>query len=267
MKIHRWPVLTLLLSGIAVAQVAALVASDAAVNRRTVTQDSAKPQRAVPITREPHHKLVLENDYVRVFNVVVPPHEATLMHQHDVPYLYVTLGPTDLINAIAGKPEMHLVTEDGTTRYTPGPFAHLVRTDAGILFHNITVELLKPQAEQVNLGAGGKDRPLGSCPQSAGGFSRQTLPCFETSELRLERVAIEGEKGYVQASPEDAALLVAMTDANLDVSISGKHAAVLHTGDVLWLPAGSARKLVDAHGGKSEFLLISFKDSNATAAK
>jgi quercetin dioxygenase-like cupin family protein len=211
--------------------------------------------------------LVLQNDYVRVFNVTMQPHEATLMHQHRVPYIFLTLGTADVINAVAGKPEAHLMLEDGATRYTPGGFAHIARTDAGILFHNITIELVKAQAAPSNLGDGAKERPLGSCPQSGGGSSQQALPCFETSELRLERVAIEGGKGYTQASPEEAALLVAMSNANIDVSISGKHVAVLHTGDVLWFPAGSARKLLDAHAGKSEFLLFSFKDSNATPAK
>ena len=83
----------------------------------------------------------------------------------------------------------------------------------------------------------------------------------------MERVKVEGGKEFAQASPGEAALLVAMTDASLDVSIGGKHSAVLHTGDVLWLPAGSARKVMDARGGKSQFLLISFKDSSATATK
>jgi hypothetical protein len=70
---------------------------------------SAQAPVAVPIANEPHHHLVLENSYVRVFHVSVPPHDATLLHQHDVPYIYVSLGPADVINAIQGKPEGRLV--------------------------------------------------------------------------------------------------------------------------------------------------------------
>ena len=64
-----------------------------------------------------------------------------------------------------------------------------------------------------------------------------------------------------------AALLIAMSNANLDVSLGGEHTAFLHAGDVLWLPAGTARKVGDFLGTRSQFLLLSFKDSGAAAAK
>ena len=56
---------------------------------------NAQAPEAVPLPKEPHHHLVLENDYVRVFRVSLPAHAATLLHQHDVPYVYVSLGPAE----------------------------------------------------------------------------------------------------------------------------------------------------------------------------
>src|ERR1700722_8444287 len=56
------------------------------------TQDPTAPPGPVPISEEPHHRLVLQNDFTRVYNVMVPPLDTTLLHQHDVPYIYVTLG-------------------------------------------------------------------------------------------------------------------------------------------------------------------------------
>src|SRR3989442_15587200 len=82
---------------------------------------NAQAPTAVPIPKEPHHHLVLENEYVRVFRVSVPAHDATLLHQHDVPYLYVSLGPADVINAVQGKPEARIVMADGQLGYSPGP--------------------------------------------------------------------------------------------------------------------------------------------------
>src|SRR6202030_161008 len=55
-------------------------------------QNSTAPQGPVPISEEPHHRLVLQNDFARVYNVTVPPLDTTFLHQHDVPYIYVTLG-------------------------------------------------------------------------------------------------------------------------------------------------------------------------------
>src|SRR5467141_5194999 len=108
---------------------------------------------AVPIAKEPHHHLVLENEYVRVFRVSVPAHDATLLHQHDVPYLYVALGPADVINAVQDRPEVHLVMADGQLGYSPGHFAHIARNESDMPFNNVTIELLKPQREPRNICA------------------------------------------------------------------------------------------------------------------
>jgi hypothetical protein len=274
MKISLLPMLGLLLPPMAIAQTAAPAAPDVRKEIQIDTRNPIKPEGAVPLSDEPHHVPVLRNDYVHVFNVTVAPRDVTMLHQHDLPYIYLTLGTTDLINAVAGKPEAHLMLEDGTTRYTAGGFAHLVRTDAGVLFHNITVELVRPQGSPRNLGDKAADRPLGSCAQSGAETKQngqvvfeQALPCVETDELRMDLVSVAGGKDFAQASPETAALLIAMSNANLEVLLGGQHDSFLHVGDVLWLPAGTARKVVDLLGIRSQFLLISFKDSAAASAR
>jgi len=274
MKIAFLPTLALLIPPIVGAQTTPPVPSDVTKDVRIDVRNPLKPEGAVPVSAEPHHVLAFRNDYVHVYNVTVPPLDATLLHQHDLPYIYLMLGTADVINAVAGKPEAHLTFEDGETRYSPGGFAHIARTDAGVPFHNITVELAHPQASPHNLPDKSSDRPLGSCSQNADDAKRnpqipfeQVLPCFETSEARVELVTVEGGKDYAQVSPNTAALLIAMSNANLDVSLGGEHAAFLHTGDVLWLPVGNARKVVDFLGTRSKFLLISFKDSGEATAK
>src|SRR6266481_4231952 len=112
---------------------------------------NAQAPTAVPIPKEPHHHLVFENSYVRVFRVSVPAHEATLLHQHDVPYLYIALGPADVINAVQGKPEVRLVMADGQLGYSRGHFAHIARNESDSPFNNVTIELLRPQGEPKNL--------------------------------------------------------------------------------------------------------------------
>ncbi len=274
MKIAALSTVALLLSAAAAAQTQTPISSDAAKEIQINNQDPTKPQDAVPVRNEPHHVLVLQNDYVHVFNVTVPPLDATLLHQHDLPYIYLTLGRTDIINAVKGQPEVHMTLEDGATRYSPGGFAHIARTDAGILFHNITVELAHSQTSPHNLGDNANDRPLGSCPQSNADTKQheqvpfeQMAGCFETDEVRMDMVTIQGGKVYEEAAPRAGTLLIAMSNSSLEVSLGGEHAAFLHEADVLWLPAGTSRKVVDLLGTRSRFLLISFKDSGAAAAK
>jgi len=233
------------------------------------------PLGAVPISEEPHHRLVLQNDFVHVYNVMVPPLDATLLHQHDLPYIYVTLGATELVNAIQGQTDARLTLQDGETHYTPGKFVHFVRTDSGVAFHNITIELVHPQGTTRNLckevlrGA-----PL-ECPPPpvvANAKKRATetpddeVPYFETDEVQVQLRRVAEGKDYVEAAPKLHALLVALTDANLDANLGGEHVDFLHGGQVLWLPAGVHRRIVDFLGTHSSFLLISFKDGAGRSA-
>jgi hypothetical protein len=243
-------------------------------------QDPTAPLGPVPVSEEPHHRLVLQNDFTRVYDVKVPPLDTTLLHQHDLPYLYVTLGPADIINAIVGKPELHQILQDGETHYSPGHFAHVARTDSGVQFQNVTIELVHPQGTPKNLC---KDvlpgAPLNCPEQNATGDSRKTkklqpqpaataedVPYFETDEIRVDLHKVSSGNDYVEAAPKTDALLVALSDANFDANLGGEHTTFLHAGDVLWMPAGKHRRIIDFLGTRSSFLLISFKDSAPAAA-
>src|SRR5258708_19303805 len=68
-------------------------------------QSPTAPPGPVPIGEEPHHRLLLQNDFTHVYVVMVPPLDATLLHQHDLPYLYVPLPPPDTINPIVANPD------------------------------------------------------------------------------------------------------------------------------------------------------------------
>jgi hypothetical protein len=208
---------------------------------------------------------------------MVPPLDATLLHQHDFPYLYVVLGSADIINAIAGKPELHQTLQDGETHFTPGHFAHIARTDSGMPFHNITIELIRPQGAAKNLckevlagqpldcpqpqpatdAAKGGAKGKGPAPQKS---SSDDVPYFETDEIRVELHKASSGRDYVDSAPKTHALLVALSDANLDVNLGGEHLQFLHAGDVLWLPAGQHRRVADFLGTRSSFFLIFFKD-------
>jgi hypothetical protein len=271
MKIASLPVVLLLLSPAARPQNPPANPADLSKDIQINIQSPIKRLAAVPLADEPHHAHVLQNDFVRVYNVTVAPLDATLLHQHDKPYLYLMLGATDVVNNVEGKPDVRLQLADGTTGYTPGGFAHIVRTDAGIPFHNITMELEKRQTSPRNLPPGSEERPLGSCPPPAVSPKptnnqtpvEQSISCFETDQVHLDLVRVEGGKDYSDPAPRTAALLVAMTGANLEGSLGGQHAAFLHEGDVLWLPAGVSRRVGDFLGTKSSLLLLSFKDSAA----
>jgi hypothetical protein len=229
---------------------------------------------AVPIPKEPHHHLVLENDYVRVFRVSVPAHEATLLHQHDVPYLYVALGPADVINAVQDKPEVHLVMADGHLGYSPGHFAHIARNESSSPFNNVTIELLKPQGEPRNLCEKIVDGPLNGCQNSGSSTLPPDSPLralakalaikqlFETEEIFVTSHSIALKQSYRESGSQPSRLLVVEEGSELQVHIPGKPPKSVGGGEVLWLEARQKWAILTPGAHKlTRFLLIQFKGS------
>jgi len=235
----------------------------------------AQAPTVVPIKNEPNHHLVIENSYVNVFRVSFPGHAVSLVHQHNVPYLYVSLGPADIMNAIQGRPELHQVLADGQVGYSPGHFAHLVRTDAGIPFNNITIELLKPQGELRNLCDKVVEAPLNcGSPSSETTASDPLLKTvaqvisikrlFETDELSATSFAIKLRQSYTEKdNPPDTLrprLLVVQLNSEVRVEVTGEPTKTVGGGEALWLEAGKKWNILTPGGATpTRFVLIAFK--------
>jgi hypothetical protein len=237
---------------------------------------NAQAPTPVPISKEPHHHLVLENDYVRVFRVRVPAHDATLLHQHDVPYLYVSLGPADVINAVQGKSEAHLMMTDGQVGFSRGGFAHIARTDAGTSFDNVTIELLKPQGDPRNICEKIIDGPLNDCqssgsnnlppnsPLRALAQAMQMKRLFETDEIHVTAFSIGLNENYSESGSQPARLLVVEENSEVQVDKPGESSKFLHSGEVLWFEAGTKWTIITQGDHKTtRFLLIRFKDGES----
>lgn len=234
---------------------------------------NAQAPTAVPIAKEPHHHLVLENDYVRVFRVSVPAHDATLLHQHDVPYLYVSLGPADVINAVQGKPEAHLVMADGQLGYSPGHFAHIARNDSDLPFNNVTIELLKPQGEPRNICEKIVEGPVKECssdfsklpansPLIALAQAMRQRGLLETDEMRVTSFSFALKQNYSDSGLQSPQMLVVEDNSELQVQWLEEPAKSLHAGETLWLEAGKKWTIVTPGPNMvTRFLMIKFKGS------
>ena len=106
-------------------------------------------EKAVPVGEEGHHQLVLENEYTRVFHVVLVPKESTLMHQHDRDYVYVMIGPSQVEVVKAGSAPAEMKLNDGDVKFTKAPLAHKVTNTGETPFVNLTIEVKKPSTKAV----------------------------------------------------------------------------------------------------------------------
>jgi hypothetical protein len=227
---------------------------------------NAQAPTPVPVAQEPHHHKVFENSYVRVLRVSIPANESTLLHQHDLSYVYVSLGPADIINAVQGKPEVHPKLVDGQVGYAKGGFAH-VATAVGIPFNNVTVELVGDQGEPRNLCERIVAGDAGNCDLSRDNAAApiRTRPIMETDRTLVESLRVRSGNN-ADSRHERPGLLIAVNGAPIKISgvsgASGATSQTLHVSEILWLPAGSAPKFV-VDGPESRLLLISSKAQSA----
>ncbi len=239
-----------------------------AVLGSTLSPQTSDTSHAVTVTREPHHHLKIENSYVRVFYVEVAPHENTLLHEHVVDYLFTSLGPADVTNAVLGKPDAHLVLKDTEMHFTRGGFAHVARNLSDQPFRNVTIELLRPQGQARNrcekVFAAAE---LGLCLVETHANSYTRSPWFDTDEISVEYIELQPhavlQDPGVPAMPR---LLVALDQAQLRLESAGKPAAQLSAGGLLWLPRGTLQKFSNGSEHPSKYLLILFKDGLTDAS-
>jgi hypothetical protein len=191
-------------------------------------------QSVVPITSEPSHHLVLENKYVRVFDVTAAPHATTLVHQHDHDYLFVTLGDADITSARHGVPPAHLVLRDGTVEYAAGGFAHAVTNNLDRPFHNITIEILEPSTHVH--ACGDHCTTLRACAPHRGCVI-ESRP-FTADQWTARSVTLEPGAAWEMNAASAPALLVVVADA--DLTLRGPHASTPAThrpaGNLIWVP-------------------------------
>ena len=203
----------------------------------------------VEITAEPGHHLALENPYLRVFKVEVPPHASTLVHRHRHDYLFVTLGSAKVENDVEGKAPVTLTLRDGETRFASAPFAHAAKNLADSPFRNVTIELLKTDDSKWD-----PDRGLSVLH----GGTIDILFVKDgarVSETDLQPGGIIPE--HIHTGPH---LVVAVTDLDLEGRAAGKPTTHLQikAGDIKWVDGGITHTVVNIGQQPARFITVEF---------
>jgi hypothetical protein len=235
-----------------------------------VPQNVQTPEpRAVSIINEPHYRLLFENSYVRVFRGSLEGREATLPHQHERPYVYVTLAPADFVSAETGKPDLHVIMTAGQVGYSQGGFSHIIRTDEGLPLDDITIELLKPQSGPQNTcGKIVPGPPIYSCPKMSVNekTNSSTLALFRTGETDVSlqsfgRNTSQGRMTYQQGgiTYRLGTLIVILSGSRLQTAVKGSPDQPLSPGSVLWVLAEVPTFITNESGEPWSYLSLSFE--------
>jgi quercetin dioxygenase-like cupin family protein len=221
-----------------------------------LTAQAAAPE--VEITNEPHHHLTFENKSVRVFNVEVPPHADTLMHWHRHDYIYVTLGDSEIVNAVKDKPPVTVKLKDGETRFSPATFAHIARNLADHPFRNVTIEILEDESLRNSTQkwdpAKNEDRAL----EILQGGTQQIL--FVKDGIRVSEFELQPGATVPKHHHTGPHLAVAITDLDARSDVEGQPPTPVHlkSGESKWLPGNYSHTITNTSPNPTKFVTLEF---------
>lgn len=207
---------------------------------------SSTVQSPVAVANEPRHHLKFENEYVRVFDVVVPPDDATLFHTHSNDYAFVTIGDAKLKAEVMGSQPADLILKNGEARFTKGPITHRVTNVASTPFRNITIEILRSPG------------PAGtSTPDTSPGHSI----VLENERVRIERLILEPGQSTNMHTHGLSALSVFLTNAKVLVESPGQKPETMEykPGDFRWRAAPVTHSIKNIGSTRFEAVGIDWK--------
>lgn len=208
----------------------------------------ATAQSAVPIEQEPVHRLVLQNQSVRVFEIRLPPGNDTLWHVHRHDGISVRLADATIEDQPRDGQARTLRLSRGAVAYgaTPSVLTHRVRNVGETTFHNIYMELLPDQdGEGGRSTAKASDRPVE----------------FENDRVRaLRRVLAPGESTGMHTHTSDG-VAVPVTAGRLEISQSegAVRTSEIKTGTVQWIRSGTTHALKNVGDAPMEIVDIELK--------
>ncbi len=215
----------------------------------------------VEITAEPHHHLAFANDQVRVFNVEIAPNSETLMHLHRHDYIYINLGPAEVINTLKGKNPVTVKLKDGDTNFLSAGFSHSARNLSTQPFRDVIIEFLQDDKLRHSPAHWDEVRGLEILP----GGTQEIL--FVKDGVRVSEFELQ-PGGAISSRPRSGPLLlVAVTDLDLFTNDPRTHGPPEHdptpnhfnSGKSTWLPNGFRHPIVNAGHALAKFVTLEFQ--------
>jgi hypothetical protein len=235
----------------------------AAAQQTPRPQSSAAPH-ITPLSQERHHRLVLENNFIRAYEVELNAHESSLLHQHDQDYVYVILGDSDITNTVLGKDPVRFHFADDSVNFGRGPFAHVTENNSDKKFFVIAVVFLRPQGElhtyfpSIDAALNGKPEQEGSHRDPNGAKEAAVL---ETDECRVTGVSILENSAWEPANTGHDRLIIQLDKMADTTAPREPNAPLFPAGMMKWIPAHSSFTLRNRDVGEKKLLVLEFKDS------
>ncbi|HEY4108698.1 hypothetical protein [Puia sp.] len=198
----------------------------------------------VQVSEEPRHHKVLSNEWARVLDVHIPPHDTTLMHKHSTPSVFIVLSNTKTGSQVLvepGKPSF----ADGNIwfeSFQDKPRIHRVWNDDTVEFHVMDIEL--PHT-----------------PGDPGAFSAIAPPSakqlFDTRSARVYRLTLSAGQHLALPRSQSPVLLICLSGPSANGTVNRQPAT--KKGDYFFIPGNSPLAVGNNGATEIQFALLYLK--------
>ncbi len=198
----------------------------------------------IQVSKEPRHHNVFENQWVRILDVHIPPHDTSLMHKHSTPSVFMVLSNT--------KTGSQVLIEPGKPSFSDGhiwfegfydkPRVHRVWNEDTVEFHVIDMELLHPPAASFDTSLGFP-------------FSKRL---FDEKPVRAFRLTLPPKQAFKVQGLKYPLVVVGLSGPGITASVNGK--TFSKKGDFLFISAGEEFGISNPNGtGDAQFAVFVLK--------
>ncbi len=205
----------------------------------------APQEQPIPVTKEPFHHPVFENDAIRIIDVQIPPGATCKYHQHVIPSVVVYLTKSTNKSQTWGETDpkkfLDRTLNPGESRYAPydtQPLTHRVTNTGTGLFRVFDIELL--HAKPAN-------------PPAFAPLPPPAVPQWEEKLARLSKVQLEPGASCTITATAQSHLVVGIHGA---VELVDAHTSPLQNADYRFVPAQKPVVLANHGKEKAEALLL-----------
>lgn len=201
-------------------------------------------QVTVPVEKEPMHRLKFENEFVRLFDVLIPVGKTSQYHTHLYDGVSVRVSNTQIVDEIMGgeRTPIEIKYAEATFGARPSPLTHRVVNSGKSDFRNIFIEILPSK----NTGT------ATALPNLSDGH----LILIDNARVRINRLILKpGESSKLHTHPMRG-LGIILYDSRIEISAPDGTKRILEAkaGDFVWQNAGT--KHIIKNPGASVFEAI-----------
>jgi hypothetical protein len=200
----------------------------------------------VPVSKEPRHHNIFENDHVRVLDVHIPPGDTTQIHIHATPSVFVILTNHVKVGSqvISEEKRADLNTPDNDNIWFEGfyttPRIHRVWNSDTKEYHVMDIELTNKNF--INL-----EPPI---QQEAFTF------LFDQKPVRAYRIKTSAS-GITVPARKAGIMIIQLTDSDHSITINNK--SFHKMGDFIYVPSNNPVSISADSKGKSEFAFFELR--------